>query len=104
MPRFASSTTPIAANATWNSGILSPDLADKIVGSVFADQAGTIYIEQSSDGSNWDIATNYAVTASTGRGFSEEILLPYLRVRFVNGASAQSVFRISARVSSSGPR
>lgn len=81
-----------------------PGLADRITGSVFADQAGTIYIEQSGDGgTNWDVSTSYALSAGASSGFSEEILLPYVRVRYVNGATNQGAFRIFARMSAAGP-
>ncbi len=105
MARVASSTTPLPANQVYNSGPLYPDLADRVTGVVFADQAGTIYIEQSLDnGTNYDISTSYPVVANTGKGFSEEILLNTVRVRFVNGGTAQTAFRISARVASAGAR
>lgn len=77
---------------------------DFVVGMVFADQIGDIYIEQSMDNVNWDISTTYAVTASDGKGFKEEIFAPYVRVRYVNGATPQTAFRLTARFSSAGPR
>jgi len=104
MPRISSTTTPLAANGTWSSGQLQAELSDTITGSVFADQAGTIFIEQSGDGTNWDISTSYAVTANNGKGIQESILLPYLQIRYVNGASAQGAFRIHTRMTSAGPR
>jgi hypothetical protein len=99
---FLTSSAPLAANGTYTSRTLLSDRADKISGSVFADQAGTIYIEQSADGTNWDISTNYSVTASTGKGFSEDLLLPYIRIRYVNGGTNQGAFRITARYTSAG--
>jgi hypothetical protein len=75
---------------------------DSIVGMVFADQVGTLHIEQSMNGTNWDIDTTYAVTASDGKGFSEAIYAPFVRVRYVNGATPQGAFRLSARLSSAG--
>jgi hypothetical protein len=104
MPRVATSTTPLTANQTWDSGPLQPGLADTITGSVFADQAGTVFIEQSGDGINWDISTSYAVAASDGKGFSEDILLPNVRVRYTNGATNQGTFRIFVRMTSAGSR
>lgn len=107
--RTASTTTPLVANDVWSSITLETGLADKIVGMVFADQAGTIYIEQAMDmaadgTSNWDISTSYAITANDGKGFSEDILGPYARVRFVNGGTGQGQFRLHARMTSAGPR
>ena len=111
MPRYASSNTPLAATGAPNSGdtwtaILETGAADNVVGAVFADQAGTLYIEQSIDGgTNWDISSSYAITANDGKGFSEPIYCPLARIRFVNtAASAQTAFRIAAKLSSAGPR
>lgn len=77
---------------------------DWVVGMVFADQAGTLHIEQSMDGTNWDIDTSYTIAANDGKGFKEDIFAPYVRVRFVNGATPQTAFRITARFSSAGMR
>lgn len=104
MSRTASSTALLGNAAEWNSGILEPGLADTITGSIFADQAGTIHIEQSGDGTNWDVDTNYAVTANSGKGFSEQIILPYVRVRYVNGATPQTIFRVFVRSTAAGAR
>lgn len=104
MPRTASTTTTLGANGTWDSGPLQPGLADTITGSVYSDQTGTIYIEQSGDGTNWDVSTSYSVTAGDGKGFAEDVLLPNVRVRYVNGGTAQGVFRLYARMTSAGSR
>jgi hypothetical protein len=105
MARVSSTTTPLGSGATWTSPVINPDLADRITGSVFSDQAGTIYIEQSPDGgANWDVSTSYPTVAGVGAAFSEETYLPTARIRFVNGATAQTTFRLYSRVSSAGSR
>lgn len=101
---FLHTETPLAANASTTIGPVLADRADRVVGSVFADQAGTLYIEQSFDQTNWDISTNITVTASDGSGFSEELVAPYVRLRYANGAGAQTAFRVFARFSSAGAR
>lgn len=101
---YVSYTEALDADEEAVVGQFNAGPADRIVGSVFADQPGTIYIEQSGDGENWDISTNYPVVANDGAGFSEEILLPFVRVRYANGSEAQSTFRIVGRTASSGPR
>jgi hypothetical protein len=104
MPRVASTTVPLPANQTWDSTPLQPGLADSITGSVFADQPGTLLIEQSGDGVNWDISTSYSVAANDGKGFAENILLPNVRVRYTNGGTNQGTFRLFARMTSAGSR
>jgi len=101
---FLNSTTPLAGNGTVTLGPVNTQLSDRIVGSVFADVAGTLYIEQSFDGTNFDISTSISVPANDGTGFSEELVAPNVRLRYVNGAAAQTAFRVYARFSSSGAR
>ena len=86
--------TPLAANDTWISTTDSSPYTRYIVGSVYADQSGTLYVEQSPDGTNWDIVDSYSVSAGAGLKFSVEKVLPYARVRYVNGTLAQAVFRL----------
>lgn len=107
--RTATTTVPLAANGVWTSLTLETGLADKIVGMVFTDQDGTIFIEQAADlaadgTSNWDISTSYPITAGDGKGFEEDILGPYARVRYVNGGVDQTAFRLHVRMTSAGPR
>jgi hypothetical protein len=99
---FSSTNTPLSGNAVYLSPTMQTDRADYISGTAFADQAGTLYVEQSPNGSDWDLSTSYAILANTGKGFNEYLYAPYVRLRFVNGASAQSVFRLYSRFTSAG--
>jgi hypothetical protein len=99
---YIGSTATLAANGEYDSGVLVTDRADNISGSVFSDQTGTIFIEQSGDGQNWDISTSYTVTANDGKGFSEPLYAPYVRIRYVNGATNQGTFRVFSRFTSAG--
>lgn len=101
MARFESSKTPLAGGGSVTLN-LQTGREDHVVGMVFADQAGNIFIEQSMDGTNWDLSTTYAIAANDGKGFSEALYAPYVRVRYVNGATPQTAFRITARLSSAG--
>jgi hypothetical protein len=85
---------------------------DQIVGTVFADQAGTLFIEQTNDkraadpltasSAVWDVQATYTVTASDGKGFLEDIVAPFWRIRYVNGSTNQGAFRLHARTASGG--
>lgn len=103
MARFNGTKTPLAG-----AGVATLEMQagreDYVVGMVFADQIGDIFIEQSMDGTNWDISTTYAVTANNGKGFKEDVFAPYVRIRYVNGATPQTAFRLTARFSSAGSR
>lgn len=99
---YIGTTDPLDANGEYTSGTKVTDRADNISGSVYSDQAGTIFIEQSHDGENWDISTDYAVSADDGKGFSEPLYAPYVRIRYVNGGTDQGVFRLYSRFTSAG--
>lgn len=69
----------------------------RVVGTVFADAAGSLNIDWSSDGQNVDYTDTVAVSASTKTKFSLEVVAPYASVRYVNGAGAQTaIFRLYA--------
>jgi hypothetical protein len=90
----AYTTTPLPANGTWTSSTEGALITGRLVGSCYSDQSGTLYIEQSPDGTHWDVVDSFSVTGGSGIGFSVEKVCPYARVRYVNGATAQSVFRL----------
>lgn len=94
---------------------------DKFTGSVFhidttATSAAKLYVQQSGDGVVWDVSTEYTTAAissadqtigapiTTGYGikFSEEVLLPYLRLKFVYGTNKPSTLRLFGRCANSG--
>ncbi len=92
--------TPLQANMSYiqagrdrfESGIP----AGSVSGLVWADKAGTLYLEESDDdGITWSQTTNVSVSAST------TTVLPWTaltkqqyRFRYVNGAAAQTKFRL----------
>lgn len=104
---YTQTTTPLTGSATWTSQPRMSLRKPSITGTVFADQAGTVYVDQSFDANaenpatagtaNWDTSTSTAVTASTGTSFNVTVVAPYWRIRYVNGAAAQATFRLSAQ-------
>lgn len=98
-------------------GPLQADWAQTVAGSVFAEQAGAIFVEQSfdydwewkahgkaeSEAGHWDISTEIAVSAKTAAGYTANVSAPVVRVRYVNGATEQKVgFRLFARTFTTG--
>lgn len=73
-----------------------------VSGYVFADVAGTLVIEQSIDGTTYDISTSIAVTAGVAITFDVPVYGMLARARYVNGANPQTLFRLNcvARASS----
>lgn len=101
---FIGTTAPLGANGTWTSQTVNTGLADNLTGLVWASHAGSLVIEQSADGTNWDFGRTIAVAATTGQTFTEPIMAPYIRLRYTNGATAQTGFRLASRFSSAGSR
>jgi len=62
-----------------------------------ASASGGFRIEQSADGENWDVVSATDVPAGVGKGLRVAIVARYARVRYVNGPTAQTVFRLAGR-------
>jgi hypothetical protein len=109
---YSGTTTPLAGAATFTGITRMTNRDDNVVGTVFSDQAGTLHVEQSNDpkaadpltsaSAAWDIDTTTAVVASTGGTFTVALVAPYWRIRYVNGATPQTVIRLHAKTASSG--
>jgi hypothetical protein len=94
MASLISTTAPIGANVTYTSGAESLSRATQITGSVFADEPGVISIQQSGDGVNWDIQTNFNVPANEGIAIEVDVISPFFQVVYTNGMNPQTVFRL----------
>ena len=94
------STTTLAANATYTGAskdFRQPTALGFALALAYADVAGTIYWEQSIDGSNWDYSESQAVSAGAGNKLKSAIYARYIRPKYVNGAAAQATFRFGGR-------
>lgn len=94
MASLISTTTPLAANGTFDSTVQSLSRAVAITGSVFADEPGTVEIQQSGDGVNWDVTTSYTVQANTGVAINVDVVSQFFQVIYTNGSTDQTVFRL----------
>lgn len=94
MSSLISTTTPLALNATYTSAVSNINRATQITGSVYADQPGTLYIDQGGDGTNFDCVTQYYLDGLSTTVVDIDIICQYLRVRYVNGPTPQTVFRL----------
>jgi hypothetical protein len=74
-------TTPVGTTSYTSKSFYTQGFA-RIVGTAFSNTAGSLNVDQSSDGVNWDVSTTTAVSAGTGTSFSVEVVAPYARVRF----------------------
>lgn len=89
-------TTPLAAGDVFISSSYEVTGYTKLCGFCITDQSGDLYIEQSGDESNWDYVEQKSLTGGTGVGFLFDIVAKYIRIRLVNGATAQTYLRLFA--------
>lgn len=102
-----SSTATLTSGSTFTG--LAEDVKDfaTIQIAVIADQAsGTngLSIQQSTDGSNWDITDTYTIPASTGKTFSVQVAARYFRIVYTNGGTGQTSFRLGTYLHAIAPK
>lgn len=97
---FSDTATVLAASATL-TGVTRDTAAvpggvgtrfKNFVAEVFTDQPGTLFIDKSTDGTNWRQAATLAVSAGVNATLEAKITCRYYRLRYVNGATLQTVF------------
>jgi hypothetical protein len=88
------STTPLGGGAVFTG--TADDLLNYAAVSiqVYSDQAGTISIQFSNDGANWDQSEVYTTVASANFNIQAMGEARYFRIVYTNGSVAQSVFRL----------
>lgn len=96
-----SSAVALAGGATFTGTATEVLQKGCISVQVGVDQDGTLNADFSNDGTNWDRVETYTINVATGgvtEGFSFQLMAQarYYRIRYVNGASAQGVFRLQA--------
>jgi hypothetical protein len=106
---YVDSTTALGANATFTgttrnlqaSTVTSPFVVYyagiRVI--VTANVAGTLYIDESPDGNTWlQGAASGAVSAGAVVTLSYKAVNGYVRVRYVNGSTAQTSFGLYSRI------
>lgn len=95
-----SSSTPLASNGVFtgtSEEVYTYSSASVYVFSNVASATDGLSIQQSSDGTNWDVLdvfTNPAMTAGQGKTFGVQITGRYFRIVYTNGATLQTTFRL----------
>jgi len=87
-------TSTLDANATYTGNSVDCNDYTHFHGFVYADVDGTLKIQVSSNGSDWYEIKSVSVSGGNTVTFNEEVIARYYRVVYVNGATAQSSFRL----------
>lgn len=95
---YTDSVANLAGNATFtgttrDSGASSPPYS--FFGCSFnTDQAGTAFIDDSTDGTTWAVAATAAIVANTRLDLNVRLRVRYIRCRETNGATPQTTNRV----------
>jgi len=99
------STTSLGASATFTGAYEDTSSAAFVTVSVFADQSSAVdglKFEWSGDGVNTDVSEGSSVFANVGRAFALTSRGRFFRVRYINGATPQTIFRLHTVAHPSG--
>lgn len=92
-----SSSTPLAGGATFTGSWEDSTNYGIVIVSVIASHASAssgFIVEFSSDGTNIDNDDRFTIPAATGKLYSFACAARYVRVRYTNGATLQTYFRL----------
>lgn len=93
-----SSTVTLAAGASFTGTSTHAGQHSELGVSLKTDVSGTLFLEFSSDGTNWDISNEYSIAASRYPNLAFATRVPivaaHFRVRYLNGSAAQTLMRL----------
>jgi hypothetical protein len=90
-----SSSIVLANGATYTGTAYDVSRYGSVTCAVKTDQAGTLYMDFSPDGTNWDSSLSFSTAAGTNEVHRLTVTRRYYRVRFTNtGGSTQTYFRL----------
>lgn len=91
----ACTSTPLSEDATYTSGTQAATPYSSLIVATLTDAAGTLYVDFSPDGVNWDSTYTNTIVGGTDEVHRMVVERPWFRVRLVNGGSAQSYLRLT---------
>lgn len=101
MSTLNSSTAVLGAGATFTGS--SEDVTQYSTISIFviashASATDGLVIEQSVNGTNWDNSDTYTISANSGKTISVAAISNFFRIRYINGGTLQTSFRLSVKL------
>lgn len=91
---FVTDATLAAAAVYTSAGVDGLNMR-RLTGTVFADVAGSLVIQHSSDNAVWEALPAIAVAAGAAQGYDVPVYSRYVRAVYTNGAGAQTAFRLN---------
>ncbi|MBT9168277.1 MAG: hypothetical protein DDT19_01622 [Syntrophomonadaceae bacterium] len=99
--RFTDSITVLAASAIFVGATRAARAHhNRIIARAFASHAGTLEIQQSRDGLVWRVAVGHSIAVAAGetRQLLADVVADNWRVRYINGATAQTEFELISTI------
>lgn len=96
-----STSTPLGSNATFTGAaenVSSYEELDVNIAGSPSNAPGSLYFEFSPDGTNWDVSVQVSGAQLPGPSIAPlflRVVLPWFRVRYVNGSTVQTAFRLT---------
>lgn len=97
----ASTTTPLGAAGTFDSGIIDINGHQQIITDILSDQDGTLVGEWYNDAAGTDLTRTFTVPYNAANGyvyFSAPIFGRYLRYVYTNGGTPQTDFSLNTKL------
>jgi hypothetical protein len=89
-------TTPLLANSTDIVGPLDCTSSDELGVNVYTEQPGTLNVETSVDSTKWRLVDVVSVVGFVPINRIYAVTAQYMRLRYVNGGTIQTVFELGA--------
>lgn len=90
-----SSTASINAGASFIGAADDVSQMSSAIITLFANQTTSLVVQQSRDGTNWDISDTFSIAASSGRSFTVSAVSQFLRLSLTNtSGSTATVVRL----------
>lgn len=89
-----STTTPLGIGGVFTGGTHDVSSFTSITIFSYSDQAGTLQVEWSTDGTNWDSIVSYSIAVGQHDHLTFSRRARYFRLIWTNGAVGQATFRL----------
>lgn len=93
---FAETSTVLAPATTINGATHAANGYSRFRASAASDQAGTLSVQQSTNGTTWYTIDSVAVAANVPAVLEAMVAMPYVRASYLNGATLQTSFSFSS--------
>jgi len=92
-----STTTTLSASDVYTGSSFSVSNYKQVVGTLYSDVDGTLEVQFRNDGTNWDGESTINYVGGDLTGFVIDVVGNTCRLKYTNGSSAQTTFRLYVR-------